>query len=139
YIGAGANGRQLFLRTMDSLEATAMPGTEGASDTVFFSPDGLWVAFLQVNALKKVSIGGGFPVALGATPGCGGDWGSEDQILIGRADGIFQVPAGGGAFKNLIATDSNKGERGLGSPQLLPDGKSLLFSVATDEGTQIVA
>jgi Tol biopolymer transport system component len=141
YIGVGVNGRQLFLRAMDSLEATALPGTEGASDTVFFSPDGLSVAFLQgrPNVLKKVSIGGGLPVTLAATQGCGGDWGPDDQILIGRADGILQVPAGGGALKTLIAIDSNKGERGLGAPQLLPGGKSLLFSLRTDEGADIVA
>ncbi len=141
YIGLHENSRQLFLRAMDSLEATALPGTEGASDTVFFSPDGLWVGFLKgrPNVLKKISIGGGLPVTLANTPGCGGDWGPDGQIRFGRIDGIFQIPAGGGTVKTLIATDLSKGERGLGAPQLLPDGKSLLFSVTTDEGIQIAA
>jgi serine/threonine-protein kinase len=141
YIGIRESSRQLFLRAMDSLEATALPGTEGASDTVFFSPDGQWVGFLQGrwNVLKKISIGGGLPVTLANTKGCGGDWGPDGQILVGRSDGIQQVPAGGGAVKTVIATDLSKGERGLGAPQLLPDGKSLLFSVNTDEGTLIAA
>jgi len=141
YIGVRESSRQLFLRAMDSLEATALPGTEGASDTVFFSSDGQWVGFLQgrPNVLKKISIGGGLPVTVANTQGCGGDWGAEGQILLGRRDGIIQVPAGGGTPKNLIATNLSKGERGLGAPQLLPDGKSLLFSVSTDEGTQIVS
>uniref|UniRef100_Q01ZL0 Serine/threonine protein kinase n=1 Tax=Solibacter usitatus (strain Ellin6076) TaxID=234267 RepID=Q01ZL0_SOLUE len=139
YIGLREGSRQLFFRAMDSLETTALPGTEGASDTVFFSPDGLWVGFLQgrPNVLKKISIGGGLPVTVANTQGCGGDWGADGQIRFGRLDGIFQVPAGGGAVKTLIATDLSKGERGLGAPQLLPDGKSLLLSVSTDEGTQI--
>ena len=35
---------QLVLRSIDQIEATPMPGTEGAF-TPFFSPDGEWVGF----------------------------------------------------------------------------------------------
>jgi serine/threonine-protein kinase len=140
YIGIRERRSHLFLRAMDSLDATALPGTEGVSDTVFFSPDGLWLGFLQGQSqLKKISIGGGSPVAVANTPGCGADWAPDDQIVIASIAGIFQVPASGGALKPLILTDTAKGERGLGFPQVLPGGKALLFTVRTDQGAQLVA
>ena len=141
YIGIRERTSQIFLRPLDSSEATPIPGTEGVSDTVFFSPDGRWLAFLQgsPNTLRKIPIGGGAPVTVVKTQGCGGDWGPDDQILISRRDGIFQVPAGGGALKSLIRSDSEKGELGLAFPQLLPGGKVLLFTIQMDQGFQIVA
>ncbi len=141
YIGIHERTSQIFLRPMDSSEATPVPGTEGVSDTVFFSPDGRWLAFLQglPNILRKIPIGGGAPVTVVKTQGCGGDWGPDDQMLISRRDGIFQVPASGGALKSLIRTDPEKGELGLAFPQLLPGGKVLLFTVQMDQSFQIVA
>jgi Tol biopolymer transport system component len=141
YIGFRGGRSQLFLRAMDSSEATAVPGTEGVTDTVFFSPDGLWLGYLQgnPNVLRKIPISGGSPVTLANTRGCGADWGPEDQIFVGRIDGIFQIPAGGGTPKSLIPRDLSKGERGLGVPQLLPGGKAMLFTVRSDQGFQIVA
>ena len=37
-------GSQLYLRRMDRLTATPIPGTEGATKP-FFSPDGTWIAY----------------------------------------------------------------------------------------------
>ena len=50
----------LFLRRLDQLDATPMPGTEGAHSP-FFSPDGQWVAFFADARLKKVAVSGGAP------------------------------------------------------------------------------
>jgi serine/threonine protein kinase len=54
---------QLFIRRLDQLEATALSGTEFASNP-FFSPDGQWVGFMAQNSLKKVSVNGGASVTL---------------------------------------------------------------------------
>ena len=48
----------LFLRRLDQLDATPMPGTEGAHSP-FFSPDGQWTAFFADGKLKKVALSGG--------------------------------------------------------------------------------
>ncbi len=56
----------LYLRALDQLTATAIPGTEDAT-TPFFSPDGLWIGFVTANGdIKKVSATGG-PVSRIAT------------------------------------------------------------------------
>ena len=49
---------QLYVRAIDQLEGTLLPGTEGATHP-FFSPDGDWIAFGSTNLVKKVSLLGG--------------------------------------------------------------------------------
>ena len=50
--------QQLYLRTMDQMEATPLRGTEGGH-TPFFSPDSEWVGFQSQAEIKKIPIGGG--------------------------------------------------------------------------------
>jgi serine/threonine-protein kinase len=44
YLGEGENGQQLYVRSLDELEARLLPGTDGAVAPVV-SPDGEWVLF----------------------------------------------------------------------------------------------
>src|ERR1700680_3789957 len=80
HVSRQGGAQKLYLRVMDSLEPTPVPGTEGAF-CPFFSPDGLWMGFFAGGALKKVSIGGGAAVTLGVAsiPG-GASWGSHGII-----------------------------------------------------------
>ena len=55
YVGTTETSTQLFLRRMNQLGSTPIPGTEGAREPSF-SPDGESVAFTQDGALKKVSL-----------------------------------------------------------------------------------
>ena len=52
-----AANNQLYLRTMDQMEATPIGGTGGTfsdrSSAPFFSPDGQWVGFHTATQLKK--------------------------------------------------------------------------------------
>src|SRR5262245_23157423 len=50
-----ADKQQLYVRTVQSRESKAIPGTEGAG-TPLFSPDGKWVAFFADGKLKKVAL-----------------------------------------------------------------------------------
>ena len=50
--------RMLWLRPLDALRNTPVPGTEGASSP-FWSPDGKYIGFFANNLLKKVAIDGG--------------------------------------------------------------------------------
>ncbi len=65
FIASVAGGPQkLFTRRLDQLNATELPGTEGATFP-FFSPDGQWLGFGTLNKLNKISVEGGAVVPLG--------------------------------------------------------------------------
>src|SRR5262249_29291255 len=54
---------QLYVRRLDQLQATMLPGTEDANNP-FFSPDGQWIAFFASRKLKKIAAAGGAAVTL---------------------------------------------------------------------------
>ena len=122
--------QQLYLRPMDQLEATPIQGTEGATRTPFFSPDGQWVGFWVGGHLKKVSISGGAPVTLcEAQNPFGASWGPDDTIVFGQGPGgIWQVSANGGTPEVLVTMYSTSGEWAHG-PQILPGGEAILFTL----------
>ena len=130
---------QLFRRALNQSDATAIAGTEGAAEP-FFSPDGQWVGFFAGGKLKKVPINGG-PAStvcdvddksVASWGGAwGANWGPTDTIFfaLGR-NGLMQVPASGGAPQAVLKPDSGKRES-YATPELLPDGKTLLFTLRT--------
>jgi hypothetical protein len=128
---AYATREGLYLRTMDTLVARLIPGTEGATNP-FFSPDGESVGYFRGGELRRVSVSGGAPVLIcaGGLP-FGASWGLDNMILFGQSEGIMRVSANGGTPELVIK--ANKGEQ-VDGPQLLPDGESVLFSVTTARG-----
>ena len=131
------SSHQLYLREMDQLEARPIPGTEGGF-APFFSPDGQWVGFFVGTEVKKVSISGGASLTLcdaTQTP-ITGAWGPNDTIVYGIAGGtgLFQVSAAGGTPQPLTELDADKGEGDHDWPQILPDGKSMLFTIRHGPG-----
>jgi len=119
---------QLYLRAMDQMGATPVPGTEGARSP-FFSPDGEWVGFYADGQLKKIAVRGGAAVNLcAARPPLGARWGADDTIVFGQRDvGIMRVSADGGTPEVLIPL-AGTGEVGHG-PQVLPGEKAVLFAL----------
>ena len=63
-------------------------------------------------------------------------WSSDGIILFGGEPGILRVPASGGTPAVVIPARS--GER-LRTPQLLPDGDTVIFTVTADAGERIDA
>jgi class 3 adenylate cyclase/Tol biopolymer transport system component len=119
----------LFLRSTDELSAHLIAGTEGSSNVQpFFSPDGEWIGYFSINEqqLKKISINGGAPVRL-----CkigmlvGASWGEDGTIVYGtQKAGGMKISDQGGTSKNIIGKDIGM----IGLPQVLPGGKSVLFT-----------
>ena len=131
---------QLYLRSMDQLVAKPIPGTEDVTHP-FFSPNGQWLGFFAGGKLKKVSVSGGTPVVLCNVNSANGeaDWSSEDTIAFAQPGTvILQIPAAGGTPEALTKLDLDHGETAHASPQFLPDGNTLLFTVQTTEGFEIV-
>ena len=124
----GGGTQQLYLHTMDSMEAKPIPGTEGAVNP-FFSPDGQWIGFFARTQLRKVSVNGGAALTLGEAPGFrGASWGSQEMIAFALpgALALQKVSEAGGAMQSL--THLAKGEANHRWPEFLPDGKAVLFA-----------
>jgi eukaryotic-like serine/threonine-protein kinase len=124
-------GRQIWLRPIDSLDARALPGAEGAPspDALFWSPDSTFLGFNSQGQLKRISVKGGPPETLADVPlGSRASWGREDVILIAPDLGgpIQRVPAAGGV--PVAVTKPAAGEYHV-APQFLPDGRHFLYRV----------
>ena len=136
---AGTRGeRRLYLRPIDQLDVTPLPGTENA-DLPFFSPDGEWIGFFESpgGTLKKVSVRGGPAMTLCETethyPG-GASWSTDGTIIFATTgednrSGLFRVPASGGAPEALTTPDAANEEGAHRWPEVLPHGKAVLFSI----------
>jgi eukaryotic-like serine/threonine-protein kinase len=116
----------LYLRSESELQAQIIPGTEDNPQSPFFSPDDQSVGYWSQadNKLKRISIRGGAPVALcDASFVVGAIWYSDNTIVYAeRLSGIKRVSADGGTPETLVEGS------GIIYPQLLPDGKSVLFT-----------
>lgn len=131
YTGQGEVRRQLYVRQMDQLEASPLPGTEGAY-APFFSPDSQWVGFFSGNKLKKVALAGGPPLTIieGSGNYKGASWGQNDIIIFGvPGSGLSQVSSSGGTPQTVTTPDVEKGEHGHRWPDILPGGKAALFTI----------
>ena len=137
YAGRRPEGRPgLYVRHLDRLEATAIPGTEGAVNP-FFSPDGEWVGFGAEGKLKKVSLSGGQPMTLCEAPTLrGASWGTDGRILFSPVASapLLRVSDKGGEPKPLTTLNPEKGELTHRWPDILPGGKTALFTVHGPSG-----
>ena len=105
---------QLYLRTLDQIEATPLRGTQGGRSP-FFSPDGEWVGFRGQQKLKKISTRGGTPVTLcdASRPLFGARWGADDAIVFGQPGvGILRVSKNGGTPELLITEPAERDSTG---------------------------
>ena len=131
-VAYAANG-QLYVRAMDALDSTPIPGTDERPTGPFFSPDGQWVGYHsgRDQQLKKIAVSGGAPVTLSDTPNPFGApvWGADDMIVWGQSEGIMRVSANGGTPELLIAAAA---EANLMAPQMLPGGSSVLLNRGSD-------
>jgi len=133
YVAGQGGHRRIFLRGLDEFESTPIPGTEGG-DNPFFSPDGQWVGFFANGKMKKVMRRGGMPVTISevlAVASSAPSWESDDTIVFSPTSGasIWRVSASGGALTAVTTLTEN--ETSHRWPQLLPGGKTLLFSALT--------
>jgi len=124
----------LWVRALATLEARALPGTEGAG-IPFWSPDSRSVGFFAGGKLKKIQIGGGPPIVLCDAPAArGGTWNSDNTIVFGLQNGPLQKVSSTGGTP-APATIVDNGETGHRWPWFLPDGRHFVY-VAMLGGTR---
>ncbi|MFQ5653022.1 MAG: protein kinase, partial [bacterium] len=136
--GRSEEGNRLFLRHLNKKEAVALAGTEGGVRP-FFSPDGKWIGFATPTKLKKVSVEGGSPVDICDASVGDASWGARDEIIFSQASSgspweLMRVPAQGGLPEPLPTEESDTRGR-VDWPQVLPDGRHVLFTSIPASGS----
>ena len=124
----------LYLRSMSDATVRVIPGTEqfqSLSDPVF-SPDDRSILFYvsEDQTIKRIPIAGGRPATIcQASPPYGISWGPHGVVFGQGRGGIMRVAPEGGAPAPIVRVKEDEEAHG---PQLLPDGRHVLFTVAGD-------
>ncbi len=140
FVAKDSSGKnRLWVRSLNSLLALPLPGTEGASFP-FWSPDNRFIGFFAAAKLKKIEATGGPPLTICDAPdGRGATWNRNGVIVCAPTwnAGLFQVPATGGVPAAITKLDTNRREQTHRWPYFLPDGKHVLyFSRSSGGGTE---
>jgi Tol biopolymer transport system component len=130
---AGASA--IWVRTLSGSTAQLLSGTEGADGNVFWSPDGIWLAFFADGKLKKIQAAGGPALnvcAMGSN--LGGTWNRDNLIVFAPANRtvLNSVPAAGGTPEPITTLNASRKENSHRWPQFLPDGRHFLFTARSD-------
>jgi len=145
YVGAKPDGKTaLYARELNALEPRLISGTEFPTrfqvSNPFFMEDGTSIVFRSPGVgIIKVSLNGGPPikVAEDSPRFLGGTSGPDNTVVLGLGDGIYRVPAAGGAPEKLTPPENPRIL--LAGPKLIPGTKLVLFhKVTVPEGASQV-
>ena len=128
-IGQDSVGRQsLYLRDLSLDSSRAVTGTDGAQHPSF-SPDGKSLVFVdRDDNLVRLPAEGGVGTVLARSFSAVAHWGDDGWIYFPRWNaGLARVRETGGAIEPLTELDTVRAEFAQWDPQLLPDGKHLLY------------
>jgi serine/threonine protein kinase len=136
FLAKSTDGKYLlWVRSLDTLTAQALAGTEGASSP-FWSPDSRFLGFFAGGKLKKIEVSGGPPITLCDAPaGRGGAWNREGVIVFTPTgnSAVQKVSASGGVPAD--ATVFGQGETSHVWPRFLPDGQHFIYRANTGSVT----
>jgi Tol biopolymer transport system component len=130
FVGSTQNRFQLWLRSIGSIDARAIPGTDDAIFP-FWSPDSQSIGFFANGKLKKVGVAGGPSTVLcDALAGRGGTWNRDNVIVFSPATTgpLMRVSGAGGVPQPAGALDAASSESSQRFPWFLPDGRHFLFT-----------
>jgi eukaryotic-like serine/threonine-protein kinase len=143
---AMAAGGRIFLRTLAEDDARPIAGsevTQGYLGEPVFSPDGdelvYWTGTAPERAtLKRISVNGGSAVTVAtASFAFGTTWGARGIVFAQgaglAANRILRVPSEGGTPETLVTLAEGEAPS---SPQILPGGDAVLFTLSPIRGVQ---
>ena len=138
YVGVGAQPgtSRLWLRPLDQLRGTPIPGTDGGYNPAF-SPDGQKLAFTAggPRKLQVVSLAGGPATMLtdSLVDAGGVSWGDDGYLYYDAhftGDGLARIPENGGKPEPISMPDSANGEVWHSNPSVIPGTSSVLITIA---------
>jgi serine/threonine-protein kinase len=143
YVAHDGGETKLYVRRVDEFEAHEVAGTERAWSP-FFSPDERWIGFFADNQLKKVPLDGGASqkiaeVSSGGASLAGATWGPDNTIIFAEmfSRGLWRVSGEGGVPERIADGSNFEAEHAEMIPlwpDMLPDGKTVLFTVGSGTG-----
>ena len=122
---------QLYRRSIGELEAQPILGTNSSPSTrcSHRTVAPLRSTLGRTGRSNSIPVSGGTPATIArAGPPFGMSWGEDGIVFGGGPEGIFRVSPKGGAPEQLVSVDADQLAHG---PQILPGGKSVLFTLAT--------
>jgi serine/threonine protein kinase len=132
FAGEAQAQQRLYVRAINDPDARLVEGVTGNLIRAVprFSPDGRWLAYFSNGQLLRVPVDGGTPEPIvsdvrGAVRGFHWD---DDRLVYAASDGIYEVAAAGPELPRPLIL-AGEGEI-LTSPQRLPGGDAVLFTVA---------
>src|SRR4030095_2649067 len=100
------------------------------------------LAFIEGNEITsasrpflRASLGGGAAVKLADYDACHeGEWGPDGKLYwtASYQGGIVHIGESGGEIEPVTTVDTEHGERSHRFAHFLPDGKSIIYTVALD-------
>jgi serine/threonine protein kinase len=136
FIAITADGvRSIWVRSINALEARPLPGTENATESIFWSHDSRSIAFTSDGKLRTTDVtGGGIRVVCDAPNVAGGTWNAEGVIIFSAFQrGLFRVAAAGGTAIQL--TKPTEKDAFHFSPSFMPDGRHFLYAAILRDRT----
>jgi Tol biopolymer transport system component len=130
FIASEGTDTRLWVRSLDTLEARPLAGTDGVNQNTFFwSPDSRFLGFVQADKLRKIDVSGGPPQTVCDVRSYrGGGWGPGGVIAFGVAgSGLLRVSEAGGQAYPLTKLDTSRGEIFHTTPSFLPDARHFLY------------
>jgi eukaryotic-like serine/threonine-protein kinase len=129
FTATSADGKiTIWVRSMNSLDARSLAGTEGAVFP-FWSPDSRSLGFFADGKLKTVEIDGGSVQTVADAPfGRGGAWGADGAIIFspGTIEPLVRANNTGGPVSPVTRVDTAQ-HTSHRWPFFLPDGKHFVY------------
>lgn len=130
YVASTKEGKAvLWVRSLDSLQAQPLEGTDGAV-LPFWSPDSRFIGFFADGKMKKIEATGGPSFTLADAPGGrGGTWSSNGTIIFSPffSTPLYKISDSGGAATPVTTLDRASNESSHRWPWFLPDGRHFLY------------